>query len=82
MFKLLLILYIVKMYAQINNYKSVFFRVFQKCPFLVTFFIGYYGYCFIKFVNSIDFTRFKKDEILQIFLSHNLSLYQTQEIEA
>ena len=27
-----------------------FFRLSQKCPFLVSFFIGYYGYCFIKFL--------------------------------
>ena len=34
---------------------SAFFRVSQKCPVLVPFFIGYYGYCFIKIVNSIIF---------------------------
>ena len=34
---------------------NVFFRASQKGPFLVSFFIGYYGYCFIKFVNSIVF---------------------------
>ena len=31
-----------------------FFRVSQKCPFLVSFFIVYYGYFFIKFVDSIE----------------------------
>ena len=32
-----------------NNHSvmSVFFRESWKCPFLVPFFIGYYGYCFI-----------------------------------
>ena len=34
---------------------SVSFRESQKCPFLVLIFIGYYGYCFIKFVNGIVF---------------------------
>ena len=43
--------YYVYIYIHISQY---FFRVFQKCPFLVSFFIGYYGYCFIKFVNSIE----------------------------
>ena len=60
------------------------FRVSQKCPILVLFFIGYYVSCFIKFVNSIVFTilfvssivftillftRFKKDEKVQIFFA-------------
>ena len=50
------------------------------CPFLVPFFIGYYGYCFIKFVNSI-LLGLKKIKYSKFFLSRNLSLYQTQEIE-
>ena len=46
------------------------YRVSQKCPFLVPFFIGYYEYCFIKFVNTY-----------KIVLSHDLSVHQTQKIE-